>query len=65
MRTHPSITFDRIETALGSDDYVGFCRACGAEQYGVEPDARRYPCPDCGAHEVYGAEELLVMGEGA
>ena len=29
---------------------------------GVEPDARRYECETCGAREVYGAEELLMMG---
>jgi hypothetical protein len=42
---------------------VGKCRACGAKTDGVEPDARRYRCSACGAHEVYGIEELLVMGE--
>lgn len=28
---------------------------------GVKPDARRYPCEACGAKQVYGAEELLIM----
>ena len=41
---------------------LGFCLACGAEAYGVEPDARRYPCESCEAPKVYGLEELLVMG---
>ena len=40
----------------------GFCLACGAEHDCVEPDARKYHCTDCGAHKVYGAEELLLMG---
>jgi hypothetical protein len=34
--------------------------ACGAEAYNVEPDARAYLCESCGAHEVFGAEELLL-----
>lgn len=38
---------------------TGFCRACGAEQEGCEPDARRYTCENCGEDEVYGAAELL------
>jgi hypothetical protein len=40
----------------------GFCLACGAEVYGVEPDARRYVCECCGAAKVYGASELAIMG---
>jgi hypothetical protein len=57
----PVITLEQIETALESDEYIGFCIACGAEHAGVEPDARRYPCDACGARKVYGAEELLLM----
>ena len=45
-----------------SDDGMGFCIACGCEADGVEPDAVRYPCEDCGEHKVYGAEELVLMG---
>ena len=45
-----------------SEDNVGFCLACGHEHDGVEPDARRYVCPSCGAAKVYGAEELGLMG---
>ena len=40
---------------------MGFCIACGAEAYGVEPDARKYECEECGKPKVYGAEELLMM----
>lgn len=47
--------------AVESGESVGFCLACGAENYGVEPDARKYECEDCGAAKVYGAEELLMM----
>lgn len=42
---------------------AGFCRACGHEQDGCEPDARNYECECCGEHEIFGASELLLMGE--
>ena len=62
---HPSLTEDRILTAaeesMGSDEYIGFCLACGEEAYGVEPDARRYRCDGCNERQVYGAEELVLM----
>jgi len=38
----------------------GICITCGYEQEGVEPDARKYECEDCGERKVYGAEELLL-----
>jgi len=41
---------------------MGFCLACGNEQHGVEPDARKYKCHACGKEKVYGFEELVVMG---
>lgn len=44
------------------DGTLGFCLACGAEAYGVEPDARKYPCESCSAPKVYGLEELAIMG---
>jgi len=37
------------------------CVECGAEHYGVEPDARGYECEECEQRGVYGAEELLFM----
>lgn len=40
----------------------GFCLACGAQQDGCEPDARRYACDVCEERRVYGAEEILMMG---
>lgn len=45
------------------DRNTGRCRACGEEAHGVEPDARKYRCEACGEHEVYGLEELVIMGE--
>lgn len=44
-------------------DDPGFCRACGIEVMGVEPDARKYECESCGERQVYGLQELLIMGE--
>jgi hypothetical protein len=49
MRIHSSITQDRIIEACEADDCLGFCTACGADAYGVEPDARRYECEARGA----------------
>jgi len=61
MKLHPSITVDRIMEACEADDHLGFCIRCGADAYGVEPDARRYTCESCDEPGVYGAEELLLM----
>ena len=47
--------------ALLRDD-IGLCLNCGGERECCEPDARKYPCPDCQELTVYGAEELLVRG---
>jgi hypothetical protein len=44
------------------DHDMGVCLKCGAEAYGVEPDARKYRCESCGALAVYGLEQALVMG---
>jgi hypothetical protein len=53
---------DAILAAIERDDYTGFCTACGAEADSCEPDARNYKCESCGKREVFGAEELLIMG---
>ena len=49
----------RIMRAVESGDSIGFCTSCGADQGGVEPDARGYTCQSCGRPEVCGAAELL------
>lgn len=41
---------------------TGFCLECGEEQEGCEPDARNYRCDSCDARQVFGAEEVLMMG---
>jgi hypothetical protein len=65
MKIHPSVTIDRVqdavERAMFSLDNPGFCIDCGHEAEGCEPDARKYQCESCGEHQVYGAEELLLM----
>lgn len=57
------IKFERIEAALSDDESVGFCLDCGTDNYGVEPDARKYLCEECGKHCVYGASEIVIMGQ--
>lgn len=56
-----NLTVDEVIDAVKDDRDTGFCIACGAENWGVEPDAREYRCRSCGEFRVYGAEELLLM----
>lgn len=60
MRIPDFITEDMVIDAVAADDNLGFCIMCGAMAHGVEPDAQKYKCPECGEHFVYGAEEILV-----
>lgn len=50
------------EQAFGTEN-PGFCINCGYEHEGIEPDARGYNCCNCGQNGVYGAEELVLMGQ--
>lgn len=60
------IDIDAVIAAAENDENdIGFCIACGAEAYGVEPDARRYECEVCGKEKVYGAQEILLACIGA
>lgn len=53
----------QIHESLIADDYNGACKECGCLHFGgIEPDAENYPCEACGMMEVYGLEQLLVMG---
>ena len=61
---HRSITLARLAAAVDDDSYPGFCTECGAERTGVEPDAEEYPCDECGAYAVAGAEQLLIRKAG-
>jgi hypothetical protein len=62
---HESITVERViavlEDAEGTTSSPGFCHVCGAEASGVEPDAHDYPCDECGAEAVTGAQDTLAM----
>jgi len=53
-------TMEQIEEA--SELQAGFCLACGEMRDMVEPDARRYKCELCSLNQVYGAEEIFMMG---
>ena len=63
MKVHPSLTPSRVMDGVERyhlDNYnIGFCVACGHEQDGCEPDARKIECEACGEKKVYGAEELM------
>lgn len=56
------LNLEEVMAAAESDEYIGFCRACGNSQGECEPDARKRTCEACGAAEVYGAEEIILMG---
>ena len=61
---HSSITLERLEKAYLDEAYglgnSGFCKACGEESEGCEPDARNYRCESCGEYQVFGAAELII-----
>ena len=65
IKIHPSVTqarvLEAVERGNTSLDNPGICLACGQDQDGCEPDARRYECDSCGENAVFGAEELLFM----
>ena len=61
----PEAILDMAEVlaAAEEDRNAGFCTACGEETCSpVEPDACNYKCEACGAHKVFGAEELVLTG---
>lgn len=62
---HKNVTehaiLDACERHRASLDDPGFCLVCGLEVDGVEPDAQNYTCESCGAGQVFGAEELLIV----
>jgi hypothetical protein len=66
MKIHQSLTseviMEAVERQMYDLDNPGFCISCGHEQGGCEPDARKYECEACGERQVYGAQELLMMG---
>lgn len=61
---HPSITLKRAMDAENrrntSLDNPGFCKSCGAEADGCEPDAENYKCDSCGEFAVDGSFTILM-----
>jgi hypothetical protein len=55
-------TFTMARLEAGMSDQCGFCLACGYEQGGCEPDARKYECERCTHKLVFGSEEIALMG---
>lgn len=61
-RGHKTFSLEELEDAI-NEGGIGFCIACGEQSdNGVEPDAENYECDSCGRPEVYGAEQILIMG---
>jgi len=56
------VSENEISDAM-ADGMGGACLNCEERVREVEPDARNYKCEFCGEMEVYGLEELLMMGE--
>jgi hypothetical protein len=61
-KINPNELLAAVEENMFGLGNAGFCTHCGAEALGVEPDARNYECEVCGKTEVFGAEELMIMG---
>lgn len=61
MKPAKKLSMNQVIKAASKGDGKGFCLSCKAKVSGVEPDARKYVCPKCGAAKVYGAEELVIM----
>lgn len=64
-KVHESITMGRVMAAVENRDgwdNPGFCLACGEDADSCEPDARNYRCECCGEEQVFGAEEVMMMG---
>lgn len=61
---YPAIDRDELEAAVKDSLFgmgsAGFCKECGAQRDGCEPDARDYECYECGAMAVDGAEWLMI-----
>ena len=64
MKKYADVRFswEEIHDVLASDEYLGFCLACQACADEVEPDAENYYCSNCGEREVFGAEQILILG---
>jgi hypothetical protein len=59
-RTVPKPNPYAIIEAWESCGLVGFCFACGEENYNVEPDTRWGKCESCDDNKVFAAQESLM-----
>jgi len=59
---NPMEVLEAAEATMFGMVNLGFCIACGAEHDGIDQDARKDECEECGAYKVYGAPELVIMG---
>ena len=64
--TEPTTRIKRMtESAYlhGTEEFDGYCLACRHTTHGgIEPDAHDYVCERCSQPQVFGLEELLMMG---
>lgn len=61
----PSVhcTQSELEDCMFGTANYGGCLNCGYITHdSCEPDARNYECPECGENQVFGLEELMMMG---
>lgn len=63
MSDYAPIKISEADYADCQESSQGICLSCHAYKDCCEPDARQYECDECGEHQVYGAEELLIMGK--
>jgi hypothetical protein len=54
------IDADSLKFAVIQGD-TGFCRVCGDQRFGVEPDAMAAKCEKCGRFTVAGIETLVTL----
>lgn len=65
MKKPKNTTFRMTEEEyhMHDDSHDGGCLACGEIQDGgCEPDARNYKCEACGERQVFGMQELMIVG---
>ena len=55
-------SIDTLMESAETDGTTGYCIFCGSEADGIEPDAGKCECAECGRDGVYGAEELILRG---
>ena len=57
-----TFSLELVKECMFGTSNLGGCISCGEVQEGCEPDARNYECESCGEKQVFGMEELLMMG---